>query len=141
MKEFLLLLVVLIILGLFACSKKAKPAKETSLSPEEKAIAFANKTYQKAYQVDFNPSKTVACISKSTKTKAGDTHPTLSFTLYQPSTEKILFKETIRRATGKWKNDNQFEVTIVPARVGRMGTLDKKQGWIYDLTTMKKIKK
>jgi len=141
MKDFLFLAIILL-LGLFACSKKVKSSKEkTNLSAEEKVNAFATKTYQKEYQVDFNTSKTVACISKSTKAKAGDPHPTLSFMLYQTDTEKILFKETIRRATGKWKNDNQFEITVIPARVGRMATLDKKQGWIYDISTMKKIKK
>ncbi len=138
MKE-ILFLGVLLLLGLFACSKKVKSTKKAApLSSEEKISAFANKIYQKDYQVDYNTSKTVACISKSVKKQADATHPTLSFTLYETATEKILFKETIRRATGKWKNDNQFEVTVVPERVGRMGTLDKKQGWIYDVTTGKK---
>ena len=138
MKEFLFLFSLILILGLLACSKKLKSASPSNL--EEKANEFATKIYQKDYQVDFNESKTIVCISKLSNKKGGDSLPTLSFTLYNPATEKILFKETIPRATGTWKNDQQFEVLITPERVGRMATLEKKQGWIFDLSSMKKIK-
>lgn len=141
MKESFLI-ISLLLLGLFACSKKVKSAKTASSpTPEEKAATVATKIYQKNYQVEFNSSKTVACISKSSKKKAREQFPTLSFVLYDLETEKILFKETIARATGQWKSDHEFEVTVVPERVGRMATLEKNKGWIFDLKTRKKVKK
>ncbi|MEM1120709.1 MAG: hypothetical protein AAGJ18_09690 [Bacteroidota bacterium] len=139
MKGFLLLFSFFLLLGLFACSKKLKSPDTPTL--EEKANELATKIYQKDFQVDFNAAKTIACLSKTSYKKGDKALPILSFTLYDPAKDKILFKETIPRATGTWKSDQEFEVIVKPERVGRMATLEKRQGWIYNLQSMKKIKK
>lgn len=141
MKGLLISTFILLLLGMFSCSKKIKPTNETTeLKVEEKVNKYAQNVYQKDYQIDYNASKTVACISKSYK-KQTATHPTLSFILYDIASEKIIFKETIARASGEWLDEHQFVVTTIPARIGRAATLDKKEGFIYDTANKTKRKR
>ena len=143
MKELFLLTLVLI-LELIACSKKIKPVETEkeipTLSPEEKIDLLAKETFQKEYQIIYNESKSVVCISKAIKRRPNDIFPSLSFLLYNPDTETVLFKETIAKATGKWISDQQFEVTTVTGRVGRAASLNKKQGFVYDIQKVTKSK-
>jgi len=84
------------------------------------------------------------CIAKAIKKRPNDIFTTLSFVLYQPESEETLFKEVIPKATGKWLNNNEFEVTTIPGRMpGRMPTNSKsaqKSGFIYNVKTKTKRK-
>lgn len=139
MKE-LLLLFVIVVIGFIACSKKVKQAvtEETTISPNEKTEQLAKSTFTNKYDITYNQSKSVACITKSFKKRPSEIFPTLSFLLYNPTSDKVIFKETIGRATGKWINDEEFEVLITPGRVGRAASLKNKQGFIYNVLNGKK---
>lgn len=139
MKEGLLLL-FFVILGCIACSKKVKQATkiEDQLSPIEKTEQLAKTTFSNDYKIIYNQEKSVACITKSLKKRPSDIFPTLAFLLYNPTTEEIIFKEAIARATGKWTSNDEFEILITPGRVGRAASLKNKKGFLYNVKTGKR---
>ncbi|MEM6317569.1 MAG: hypothetical protein AAF960_07850 [Bacteroidota bacterium] len=138
----LILFFSLLLVALLACSKKVKPTTSEVLQPEitptEKAEKVAQELFKSNYSVDFNSSKTVACITKSFKKRPNDIFPTLSFILYHPATEAILFKETIGKAKGRWKNDDEFLVTVTPGQMSRNSDVAKKQSYLFNIKTKTK---
>jgi len=138
---FLLLLLLLLFI---ACSKKTTPAvtppTETVTNQTDKIEVLGKALFKQDFSLDYNQDKTVVCISKAIKTRPNDIFPTLSFALYQVESEEILFKEVIPKATGKWLNNNEFQVTTIPGRMSGRAANVSRSGYIYNVVTKTKKK-
>lgn len=130
---------LLLMIPLFgACTKKIKPPSDgkSSMSEKERTILVAQQLFKQDYEIDYNPSQTLALISKKIKSRPNEVFPTLSFLVYDPQKEEIIYKETVARATIKWINDEEIEVAVVPGRDG--GPEQIKPGFIYHVKTQQK---
>ena len=126
---------------LAACAKKMNQAPVALvLSPEEKVTQLGTQLYKKDFSLDYNKEKTVVCIAKSIKRRPSDPFATLSFVLYHLESEEILFEEIIPKATGKWLNNKEFQITTVPGRVPDRKSATQKTGFIYDVRNKSKRK-
>ncbi len=138
MKE-VIFFILLFLLLLTACNKKVKPQK-VILSPAEKMEQIAKSNFKSNYEITYNKSKTVACISKKIKTRPNDIFHTLNFILYHIEKDRILFKETHPRADGKWKSDDEFQVTLTPGRMGKVASSKNRPLIVYNVKTKQKRK-
>ncbi len=136
---FVLLLIIVLFI---ACSKKTTPATtppiETSISPTDKVEQLGKALFKQDFSLDYNKDKTVVCISKAIKTRPNDIFSTFSFVLYQVESEETLFKEAMPKATGKWLNNKEFQVTTVPGRMSGRAANIAKNGYIYHVITKTK---
>jgi len=130
---------VVLLLILTACAKKINQTPTTPiLSPAEKVTQLGEQLFKKDFSLDYNKEKTVVCIAKAIKRRPNDAFSTLSFVLYELESEAILFKEIIPKATGKWLNNMEFQITTIPGRVPSKG--GQKTGFVYDIVNKSKRK-
>ncbi len=133
---FFLMLVFLLIA---ACAKKINqtPTMPT-LSPEEKVTQLGEQLFKKDFSLDYNKEKTVVCIAKAIKRRPNDPFSTLSFVLYELDSGATIFEEIIPKATGKWLNNEEFQITTIPGRVPTKGA--QKTGFVYNVSNKTKRK-
>ena len=130
---------MLLFLLLTACAKKVNqtPAIPT-LSPEEKVTQLGEQRFKKDFSLDYNKEKTVVCLAKAIKRRPTDAFSTLSFVIYSLETEEIIFEEIIPKATGKWLNNEEFQILTIPGRVPTRAA--PKTGFIYNVRNKSKRK-
>jgi len=88
----------------------------------------------------FNPAKSHVLCVKSSKSTQRFLYPPLVFFIYDIRNEKIVYGESLNNGSIKWVNDTQIEVSLIPGVVSGLEEIDKKaRGFVYDLTTHKKI--
>jgi hypothetical protein len=128
----------LVLVFLTACSNKKNLLKNTTpLTKEEKIRQFGQNLFKKDFVLDYNRKKTVVCISKSIKNRPNNPYSTFSFVLYHIELEEVIFRETIPKASGKWLNNEEFQVTTIPGRISNRINSAKKGKIIYNISTRK----
>ncbi len=120
-----------IALIVMACVRKSTSVVERSLTSEEKIKNVGTSYFKGTYQLLYNPSEKVVCLYQEKRTRPNEVFPTISFIVYDPTTEEVLFEDTVARAKMKWINDEQLQVQTVPGRV--RSERDARSGFIYDL--------
>jgi len=123
--SFLVTIFIVLLLILTACAKK---------------IQLGEQLFKKDFSLDYNKDKTVVCLSKAIKRRPNDAFSTLSFVLYRLETEEILFEEIIPKATGKWINKEEFQITIILGIVPDIRQASHKSGFIYNVNNKTKRK-
>ena len=138
---FILLLILLL---LTACSKKVTPletkATEAVMSQEDKVNQLGTALFKQDFLLDYNKEKTVVCISKAIKKRPNDIFSTLSFALYRLEPTEMLFKEVMPKGTGKWLNNEEFQITTIPGRMTGRAQTARQSGFIYNVVTKTKRK-
>ena len=130
---------IALLLLLTACAKKINHLPTVPvLSSEEKVTQLGEQLFKKDFSLDYNKEKTVVCIAKTIKRRPNDIFSTLSFVLYELESETILFEEIIPKASGKWLNNEEFQITTIPGRVPTRET--QQTGFIYNVSKKSKRK-
>lgn len=140
----ILLAILLLIILSTACSKKVTPPvteeQEPIVNQVDKVAQLGKELFKQDFSLDYNQEKTVVCISKTIKKRPNDIFSTLSFALYQIDIDEVLFRETIPKATGKWLNNREFQVTTIPGRMSGRVANATKNGWLFNVQTKTKRK-
>ena len=140
----ILLTLLLLIIISTACAKKVTPPVTEKKGPMtnqvDKVAQLGKELFKQDFSLDYNGDKTVVCISKAIKKRPNDIFTTLSFALYRMDTEEVLFKETIPKATGKWLNNREFQVTTISGRMSGRAANSSNSGWLYNVQTKTKRK-
>jgi len=140
----ILFVFLLLLLLLIACAKKTTPVStpsvETAINHTDKIEQLGKELFKQDFSLDYNKDKTVVCISKTIKTRPNDIFSTLSFAIYQVESAALLFKEVVPRATGKWLNNQEFQVSTIPGQMSGRAANASRNGYIYNVVTQEKIK-
>ncbi len=123
---------------LLSCSPKVSDQVRNidKKSMEEKINALAVQQFGGGYKIAYNNSKTFALVTKSFKTRKNEAFATLSLLIYDGTEEEVIFQETIPKASAKWINDDEIEVSVVSGMLA-----DDKQaaaGFIFNVQEKKK---
>ena len=81
----------------------------------------------------------VICYKQSRPTSQNP-FPPLQFFVYDLKNEKILFEDSLAKASIKWLNDYQIQVSTIPGIVTGDEEANKKlMGYIYDIKLQRKL--
>lgn len=129
----------LIIMGFMflASCQKHKTKAEVA---QQKIETLAKKKYQEKYVVKLNESKDYALVLKKRKIN-NNPFPTVSFSIYEVSTQKLLHEDTVPGGRIKWQSNNVIEVSSMVGRPRDMHGNKKKPLYLYNVKTTKKMKK
>lgn len=126
----------------WSCSKKNRVEKpipvQTQLSVEEKIQHIAEENFKDNYALLYNESRSKVCIYKTWKTRPSDIEETVSFMVFDPEKEELIFKQTHPKAKIRWINEEELEVQITPGRIRTPG--QRKQRILYNAQN-KSVKK
>ena len=134
----ILFFVAALVLLSISCSKKTLSANtiDEGINIEERVKQVALTKFESNYKLMYNESRNKVCIYKSRKSRSNDIYQTISFVIYDPKTDQILFEEKIARAECRWVNDKEFEVIVTPGIVRSTDQAQKRM--IYNTDTKKK---
>ena len=129
-----LLILLIPMIFFWSCSKKNRVEKplpvQAQLSAEEKIQQIAQENFKENYSLLYNESRSKVCIYKAWKTRPSDIEETISFLVFDPEKEEIIFKKTHPKAKIRWVSEAELEVQITPGRIRTPG--QGKQRILYN---------
>lgn len=118
----------------FACSSHPEKSSMKKLSgyKETAASQFGENT-----EFLFNSDSTFVVIINQAKRTNLDPAPVIKYIIFDLNQDKIVFKDSLAKASIKWKTNSLVEILITPGIIPKAG-IEFNTGYSYDITTQEK---
>lgn len=143
--HFYYLSAIALLLGTFACQRKALPVKEKKEEVEslQSALAeldqIARETYREGYEIVYNQPRTAALVRKTVWPGQRAIFPTIYFFVYDMTAQSVIFDDVVIQAEDvKWVRDGEIAVISAAGQIEDLNGRDGRSGYIFNLKTRTK---